>query len=56
MIPRCAPWEEKKKKVTQEGKSGEKQIVEEIVRENGKIISRTKVSETITSYPVVRKS
>ncbi|HOK64850.1 MAG TPA: peptidoglycan DD-metalloendopeptidase family protein [Bacillota bacterium] len=46
------PWEEK---VTQEGKSGEKQIVEEIVRENGKIISRTKVSETITSYPVVKK-
>lgn len=46
------PWQET---VTQEGKSGQKEIVEQVVRENGKEVSRTRVSETILSYPVAKK-
>ncbi len=50
--PSMWPWQET---VTQEGKSGQKEIVEQIVRENGKEVSRTKISETIISYPVAKK-
>jgi murein DD-endopeptidase MepM/ murein hydrolase activator NlpD len=46
------PWQEK---VTQEGKSGEKEIVEQVIRENGKEVSRTKISERVISYPVAKK-
>jgi murein DD-endopeptidase MepM/ murein hydrolase activator NlpD/phosphosulfolactate phosphohydrolase-like enzyme len=46
------PWQEK---VTQAGKNGQKEVIEEISRENGKIVSRAKVSEKILSYPVTKK-
>ncbi len=46
------PWQET---VTQEGKSGQKQIVERITRENGKEVSRTRISETVISHPVPKK-
>lgn len=46
------PWEEK---ITQYGKDGAKEITEVVVRENGKEVSRTRVSEKVISYPVVQK-
>lgn len=46
------PWQEK---VIQEGKSGEKEITEQILRENGKEVQRIKISEKIISYPVTKK-
>jgi len=46
------PWQET---VTQEGKSGQKEVTEQISRENGKEVSRTKLSEKIISYPVTKK-
>ncbi len=50
--PDLWPWQEK---VTQAGKSGEKEIVEQITRENGQEVSRKKLSEVILSYPVTQK-
>lgn len=50
--PSMWPWQEE---VIQAGKSGEKEVVEEIVRENGEEVSRTKISEKILSYPVTKK-
>ena len=44
MIPLCGRGREE---VIQAGKSGEKEVVEEIVRENGEEVSRTKISEKI---------
>lgn len=46
------PWQET---VTQAGQSGQKEVVEEIMRENGQEVSRRKISERILSYPVTRK-
>lgn len=46
------PWQEK---VLQYGQNGEKEIVEQVVRENGKEISRTRISEKVISYPVTQK-
>lgn len=46
------PWQEV---VIQAGKSGSKEITQEIIRENGKEVSRVTLSEKILSYPVTRK-
>lgn len=46
------PWQEE---VLQEGESGVKEVTQQIIRENGKEISRVTVSEKILSYPVTRK-
>jgi murein DD-endopeptidase MepM/ murein hydrolase activator NlpD len=46
------PWQEE---VLQAGKSGEKEVIEEITRENGEEVARTKISEKILSYPVTKK-
>lgn len=46
------PWQEK---VIQAGKSGSKEVTQEIMRENGKEISRVTLSEKVLSYPVTRK-
>ncbi len=46
------PWQEK---VTQAGKNGQKEVTEEISRDNGKIVSKVVVSERVLSYPVVKK-
>lgn len=46
------PWQEK---VIQAGKNGSKEVTQEIMRENGKEISRVTLSEKILSYPVTRK-
>jgi murein DD-endopeptidase MepM/ murein hydrolase activator NlpD len=46
------PWQET---VTQQGKSGQKEIIEQVVRENGKEVSRTRISETVISHPVPKK-
>jgi len=46
------PWQEK---VIQWGKSGQKEITEQIIRENGKEVSRIRISEKIISYPVTKK-
>jgi murein DD-endopeptidase MepM/ murein hydrolase activator NlpD len=46
------PWQET---VIQAGKSGQKEIVEEIQRENGQEVGRRRLSEKILSYPETRK-
>ncbi len=46
------PWEDK---VTQAGKVGQKEITEEIVRENGQVISRVILYENVLSQPVPQK-
>ncbi len=46
------PWEEK---VTQAGRLGQKEVTEEIVRENGQIVSRVILYENILSQPVPQK-
>lgn len=46
------PWHET---VTQSGRSGQKQVTQEVTRENGKEVSRLTLSERILSYPVTRK-
>jgi murein DD-endopeptidase MepM/ murein hydrolase activator NlpD len=46
------PWQET---VIQAGRSGSKEITQEIMRENGKEISRVTISEKVLSYPVTRK-
>lgn len=46
------PWQET---VTQAGKNGSKEITQEVVRENGKEVSRVTVKEEILSYPVKKK-
>ena len=46
------PWQES---VSQPGRSGQKEVTQEITRENGKEVSRVTMSERILSYPVTRK-
>jgi murein DD-endopeptidase MepM/ murein hydrolase activator NlpD len=46
------PWQET---VSQAGRSGSKEISQEITRENGKETSRVTLSEKILSYPVTKK-
>ncbi len=46
------PWQER---VLVEGKNGQKLISQEVIRENGKEVSRRTVDERILSYPVTRK-
>lgn len=46
------PWQET---VTQQGRSGEKEITQEVTRENGKEISRVTLKERVLSYPTTRK-
>jgi murein DD-endopeptidase MepM/ murein hydrolase activator NlpD len=46
------PWQET---VIQAGKSGAKEVVQEITRENGKEVSRVTLSEKVISNPVTKK-
>lgn len=50
--PEMWPWKET---VTQYGESGEKEITQEVTRENGREVSRTTLRERIVSYPVTHK-
>ena len=50
--PELWPWQES---VIQAGRSGQKEITQEITRENGKEVSRVTLGEKIRSYPVTRK-
>jgi len=50
--PEMWPWKET---VTQLGRSGEKEITQEVTRENGKETSRVTLKERVLSYPVTRK-
>ena len=50
--PEMWPWQES---VIQAGRSGQKEITQEITRENGKEISRLTLNERILSYPLTRK-
>ncbi|HHX28773.1 MAG: peptidoglycan DD-metalloendopeptidase family protein [Bacillota bacterium] len=46
------PWQET---VIQAGRSGSKEITQEIIRENGKEMSRVTLNEKLLSYPVTKK-
>lgn len=46
------PWQET---VTEPGRSGKKEVTQQITRENGKEIARTTLGERVLSYPVTRK-
>ena len=50
--PEKWPWEET---VLQAGKNGQKEVTQIIKREDGKEVSRVTLSETILSYPVIKK-
>lgn len=45
------PWE---RIITQSGRSGQKEVTDEIVRVNGEEVSRTRISETLISSPVTQ--
>ncbi len=46
------PWQET---VVQAGRSGQKEICQQITRENGKEVSRVTLSEKVLSHPVTKK-
>lgn len=46
------PWQET---VLQDGKSGAKEVSQEVVRENGKEVSRVTLNEKVISYPVTQR-
>ena len=50
--PDMWPWEEK---VLQYGQNGIKEITDQVIKENGKEISRIRVNEKIQKYPVTKR-